>query len=114
MIHNTAVICDGAEISEDVDIGPYCYIGKQTKIGKNCKIHSHVVVNGDTEIANVDLTGRIAMVMGSEGRGIRQQSRQHCDHLAVIPMVIDTFGFNVSVATGICLYEAHRQRHIGS
>ncbi len=71
------------------------------------------VLDGNTEIANVDLTGRIAMVMGSEGRGIRQQSRQHCDYLAVIPMVIDTFGFNVSVATGICLYEAHRQRHIG-
>ena len=52
MIHDTAVICDGAEICDTVDIGPFCYIGNQTKIAKNCKIHSHVIIDGDTEIGH--------------------------------------------------------------
>ena len=69
------------------------------------------VLDGETPIHSVDLTGRVALVMGSEERGLRQQTRRHCDHLAAIPMEADTFGFNVSVATGICLYEAYRQRH---
>ena len=52
MIDSTAVICDGAEISDDVDIGPFCYIGKKTKIGQNCKIHPHVFIDGDTEVGS--------------------------------------------------------------
>ena len=56
------------------------------------------------------LTGHIALVMGSEGKGLRQKTVKHCDFLARIPMANDSLGFNVAVATGICLYEATRQR----
>ncbi|MBV1876278.1 MAG: 23S rRNA (guanosine(2251)-2'-O)-methyltransferase RlmB [Pseudomonadales bacterium] len=61
-------------------------------------------------ISDVDLTGNIALVMGSEQKGLRQKTAKCCDFLVNIPMLNDTFGFNVSVATGICLYEANRQR----
>lgn len=61
-------------------------------------------------LSTVDLTGPIALVMGAEGKGMRSNTRKHCDLLANIPMLHDDPGFNVSVAAGICLYEAVRQR----
>ncbi len=64
----------------------------------------------DKNLPDVDLKGNIALVMGSEDRGIRDKTAKNCDFLVKIPMINPTFGFNVSVATGICLYEASRQR----
>ncbi len=64
-------------------------------------------------LSSVDLTGPIAMVMGSEDRGIRSRTAKTCDYLATIPMVVPDYGFNVSVAAGICLYEVARQRGAG-
>ena len=62
-------------------------------------------------IDNVDLTGNIAVVLGAEDKGLRKNTIDHCDFLASIPMVSGELGFNVSVAAGICLYEASRQRN---
>ncbi len=56
------------------------------------------------------LTGRIAIVMGAEGDGMRRLTREHCDELISIPMQGSVSSLNVSVATGICLFEAVRQR----
>jgi 23S rRNA (guanosine2251-2'-O)-methyltransferase len=56
------------------------------------------------------LTGAIALVMGSEGSGMRRLTRESCDHLVSIPMAGQLSSLNVSVATGVCLYEAQRQR----
>lgn len=57
-----------------------------------------------------DLTGAIALVMGSEGSGLRRLTRDSCDYLVAIPMAGELSSLNVSVATGVCLYEAARQR----
>lgn len=61
-------------------------------------------------LAETPLTGHVAIVMGSEERGLRQKTVRCCDFLARIPMANESLGFNVAVATGICLYEACRQR----
>ena len=61
-------------------------------------------------LSDVDLCGHIAVVMGSEEKGLRQKTIKSCDFLVKIPMQNETFGFNVSVAAGICLYEVQRQR----
>lgn len=67
-----------------------------------------------TELFAADLTGPLALVMGSEGGGLRRLTREHCDRLVRLPMCGRVESLNVSVAAGICLYEALRQRRGGS
>ena len=57
-----------------------------------------------------DLTGPLALVMGSEGSGLRRLTSELCDYLVRIPMLGQVESLNVSVATGVCLYEICRQR----
>ena len=54
--------------------------------------------------------GALAIVMGAEGKGMRRLTREHCDELVKLPMAGSVSSLNVSVATGICLYEVVRQR----
>lgn len=68
------------------------------------------LTEGAQALADIDLRGDIALVMGAEGRGIRQGTQKHCDFLAEIPAQLPELSLNVAVAAGICLYEAHRQR----
>ncbi len=58
----------------------------------------------------VDLKGPTALVLGAEGQGMRQLTRKTCDELVSIPMKGGVESLNVSVASGVCLYEALRQR----
>ena len=57
-----------------------------------------------------DFTGPVALVLGAEGDGMRQLTRKTCDGLIHIPMCGAVESLNVSVASGVCLYEAVRQR----
>jgi 23S rRNA (guanosine2251-2'-O)-methyltransferase len=63
-----------------------------------------------TSIYAVDLTGPVAIVLGSEGDGMRRLTRELCDFVAKIPMPGVMESLNVSVATGIVVFEALRQR----
>jgi 23S rRNA (guanosine2251-2'-O)-methyltransferase len=60
----------------------------------------------------IDLKGPVALVVGGESDGLRRLTRDTCDHLASIPMVGDVESLNVSVATGIALFEVQRQRAV--
>lgn len=64
----------------------------------------------DHDLYQAKLNGSLAIVMGAEGDGMRRLTRETCDELVSIPMAGSVSSLNVSVATGICLFEAVRQR----
>ncbi len=64
----------------------------------------------DQGLYELDLKGPLAIVMGAEGDGMRRLTKEHCDFLAKIPMAGGVESLNVSVATGVALFEALRQR----
>jgi len=66
--------------------------------------------DADQTIYQADLRGPVALVLGAEGAGMRQLTRKSCDALVRIPMAGAVESLNVSVASGVCLYEAMRQR----
>ena len=65
---------------------------------------------GDRDLYETDFTGPAALVMGAEGEGMRRLTEENCDFLIRIPMKGSVPCLNVSVATGVCLYEMVRQR----
>jgi 23S rRNA (guanosine2251-2'-O)-methyltransferase len=73
-----------------------------------------VGTSGESEstLYQVDLKGPLALVLGAEGKGIRRLTREHCDAVVYIPMKGQAESLNVSVAAGVCLFEAQRQRNL--
>ena len=69
--------------------------------------------DAETSMYSLDLRGNVALVLGGEAEGLRRLTREHCDSLARIPMPGGFESLNVSVATGVALFEAVRQRLTG-
>ncbi|MFC5474786.1 23S rRNA (guanosine(2251)-2'-O)-methyltransferase RlmB [Paraherbaspirillum soli] len=66
--------------------------------------------DGEKNLYEADFSGPAALIMGSEGEGMRRLTRETCDVLVNVPMFGSVESLNVSVASGVCLYEARRQR----
>jgi 23S rRNA (guanosine2251-2'-O)-methyltransferase len=67
----------------------------------------------ETVLYDQDLRLPVVIVMGAEGPGMRRLTTDACDFLVKLPMAGDVSSLNVSVATGVCLFEAVRQRTAG-
>jgi 23S rRNA (guanosine2251-2'-O)-methyltransferase len=68
--------------------------------------------DSETSLFQADMKGAMAVVLGAEGKGIRRLTRENCDQVIYIPMQGEAESLNVSVAAGVCLFEAYRQRHL--
>ncbi|GAB1390418.1 MAG: hypothetical protein AMXMBFR78_06360 [Rubrivivax sp.] len=93
---------------------PYLMVTNLARSLDDMKDHGLTVVgtSDDAEhtLFEADLRGPLALVLGAEGRGMRQLTRKRCDLLVRIPMAGAVESLNVSVAAGVCLFEARRQR----
>lgn len=114
--HNSAVVAKAA--AGALETVPVIEVGNLVHAIENLKEDGYWVVGlageGDKDLSELDLTGKIIVVMGSEGEGLRDLVAQKCDFLARIPMVGTVESLNVSVACGITLYEILRQNKQGS
>jgi 23S rRNA (guanosine2251-2'-O)-methyltransferase len=96
------------------DAVPYIVVTNLARTLRELQERNIWTVGADAETAkglyDMDLTGPVAWVLGAEGAGLRRLTRDTCDELARIPMFGSVDSLNVSVAGGICLFEARRQR----
>ena len=95
----------------------HCAVAQVTNVARTVELWKEAGVwtvalaaEGDREISELDLTSPIAIVLGSEGKGVRQLVRKTCDHVARIPMGGSVGSLNVAAAGAIALYEVARQR----
>ena len=103
------VACGAAEVM------PLIRVTNLARTMRDLQEHHNVWIVGtageaESGIYEAKLTGSIALVMGAEGDGMRRLTREHCDQLISIPMAGSVSSLNVSVATGVCLFEIVRQK----
>jgi len=93
---------------------PYIMVTNLARTLRELKERDIFVIGTDDEGANdlytADWPQATAWVMGAEGEGMRRLTRETCDLLVRIPMLGSVSSLNVSVASGVCLYEARRRR----
>lgn len=93
---------------------PYIMVSNLARALDNIKDSNVWVIgtSGDSHSDIYDTTAsqRLALVMGSEGKGMRRLTRESCDELVSIPMQGSVESLNISVATAVCLYEIRRQQ----
>ena len=107
----TAAIKVASGAAESV---PYIVVTNLARTMRDLKDRNIWLVGTDDtakeSIYQAKLDGAIAMVMGAEGEGLRRLTKDSCDLLVSIPMMGAVASLNVSVASGVCLYEARRRR----
>lgn len=93
---------------------PFLNVTNLARTIRELKEHGIWIVGTDVDapqaLHEVDYSMPMALVMGSETKGMRHLTKEHCDYLVRIPMLGEIQSLNVSVATGVCLYEIQRQR----
>ncbi len=97
---------------------PYITVTNLARTLRELKERDIWVVGADgeaeTELTGFKHKGALAWVLGAEGEGLRRLTKDTCDELVRIPMLGSVESLNVSVSTGICLYEARRQRYMAA
>jgi 23S rRNA (guanosine2251-2'-O)-methyltransferase len=93
---------------------PYITVTNLARTLRELKERDILVIGTSDDVEKglyeADFAGPAAIVMGSEGEGMRRLTRETCDILVSVPMFGSVESLNVSVASGVCLYEARRQR----
>lgn len=96
------------------EVTPFIQVTNLARTIETLKNHNVWIYGTDadaeTSIFTANLTGNVAIILGAEGTGLRRLTKELCDQLIGIPMFGDVSSLNVSVATGICLFEVVRQK----
>ena len=112
-VHGSANLTD---VAAKASVGaseytPVIHVSNLNKTIEKLKAENFWIVGLDGYAEQeLDMKGKIALVMGNEGKGLRQLVKKNCDFTAKLPMVGEVESLNVSVATGVALYEALKQR----
>lgn len=97
---------------------PYIMVSNLARALEKIKQHNVWLLgtSGDSEqtIYQTKVNKRVALIMGSEGKGMRRLTREACDELVSIPMQGSVESLNISVASAVCLYEIRRQQQAAS
>ena len=103
------ISCGGA------DYTPFIAVSNLATTIKKLQNHNTTIIGtsdkAKQDIKNIDLKENIAIIMGSEEKGMRRLTEESCDYLVKIPVLGKVPCLNISVATGVSLYEVIRQRN---
>ncbi len=105
-----AAVKASAGASEHVPVARQTNLRRALEKMKEAGVWAYAAEGSGTAYTDVDLSGSVAFVLGSEGRGIRRLVREGCDGAVSIPMRGAVSSLNVSVAAAVLLFEARRQR----
>ena len=105
-----AAVKASAGASEHVRVARETNLRRAIETMKEAGLWVYAAEATGTPYTQLDLTGPVGLVFGSEGRGVRRLVREACDGTVAIPMLGDVGSLNVSVAAAVLLYEVRRQR----
>ncbi|CAN5641898.1 MAG: 23S rRNA (guanosine(2251)-2'-O)-methyltransferase RlmB [Rubrobacter sp.] len=105
-----AAVKASAGASEHVRVARETNLRRAVEAMKRAGLWVYAAEVGGTPYTELDLAGAVALVLGSEGRGVRRLVREGCDGTVSIPMLGAVESLNVSVASAVLLYEARRRR----
>ena len=105
-----AAVKASAGASEHVLVARVTNLRRAVDTMKKAGLWIYAAEAGGTPYTELDLAGAVALVLGSEGRGVRRLVREGCDGTVSIPMLGGVESLNVSVASAVLLYEARRRR----
>jgi 23S rRNA (guanosine2251-2'-O)-methyltransferase len=105
-----AAVKASAGASEHVRVARESNLRRAVEAMKRAGLWVYAAEVGGVQYTDVDLSGAVALVLGSEGRGVRRLVREGCDGAVSIPMLGAVESLNVSVASAVLLYEARRRR----
>jgi 23S rRNA (guanosine2251-2'-O)-methyltransferase len=107
---SAAAVKASAGASEHVRVAMVTNLRRALDTMKRTGLWVYAAEAGGTPYTELDLAGAVALVLGSEGRGVRRLVREGCDGTVSIPMLGAVESLNVSVASAVLLYEARRRR----
>jgi 23S rRNA (guanosine2251-2'-O)-methyltransferase len=107
---SAAAVKASAGASEHVRVARVTKVRRALDTMKRTGLWVYAAEAGGTPYTDLDLAGAVALVLGSEGRGVRRLVREGCDGTVSIPMLGAVESLNVSVASAVLLYEARRRR----
>lgn len=110
---NETVVKTSAGATEYMRIAKVTNIHDAIKYLKEQNIWVYACELGGSDLTKTNLTGSVAIVIGSEGFGVGDLTKKLCDGIVTIPMYGKVNSLNASVATGMVLYEVTKQRHNG-